>query len=44
MPNGAPRVELHGHVAEVARALGVTDVRVSISHSGDNAIAHGVAR
>ena len=44
MPNCAPRVELHCHVAGVGTALKFTDVRVSISHSGDNAIAHCVAR
>jgi fatty acid synthase subunit alpha len=41
---GAPRVQLHGHAERVAQALGVSDIRVSISHSGDHAIAHAVAR
>jgi phosphopantetheine--protein transferase-like protein len=41
---GAPRVVLHGHAERVAEAIGVSDIRVSISHSGDHAIAHAVAR
>eukprot|EP00002_Diphylleia_rotans_P033397 TRINITY_DN709_c0_g1_i3.p1 TRINITY_DN709_c0_g1~~TRINITY_DN709_c0_g1_i3.p1 ORF type:complete len:4344 (-),score=1082.54 TRINITY_DN709_c0_g1_i3:153-13184(-) len=43
-PSGAPVVVLHGYALEVATALGITDVKVTISHSGDYAVAQAVAR
>ena len=42
--SGAPVVELHGHAKEVAAALGVTQVQVSISHAADHAVAQAIAR
>jgi len=39
----APVVKLSGHAEAVAKALGVTTVKVSISHSGDYAVAQAVA-
>eukprot|EP00741_Cyanophora_paradoxa_P008488 tig00001335_g8213.t1 len=43
-PSGAPQVRLHGYAREVAAAAGVAEVVVSISHAGDYAVAHAVAR
>ena len=40
--NGRPRVHLHGAVAERARADGLTDVDVSLSHTDEHAIAHAI--
>lgn len=42
-PNGSPRVRLGGGALEVATSLGVTDWLVSISHSGDYAVASAIA-
>src|SRR5690554_69195 len=39
LDSGRPVVNLHGRALEVSRALGVSDLLVSISHSGDYAIA-----
>ncbi|MFD2172088.1 holo-ACP synthase [Tumebacillus lipolyticus] len=38
-PSGAPTLSLSGHAAEVAEALGVTQIHLSISHSEQYAIA-----
>lgn len=38
---GKPRIALYGHVAEVARTLGVTRVELSLSHTGG--VAYAVA-
>lgn len=40
---GKPRVALYGHVAEVARFLGVTRVELSLSHTGGMAYAVAAA-
>lgn len=42
-PTGAPAVRLHGRAAERARALGLHHFAISISHSGDYAVAFVVA-
>ena len=42
--SGAPVVEVHGHAAEVMKVLGITDIKVSISHSAEVAIAQAIAR
>mmetsp|Transcript_15133 Transcript_15133/g.16835 ORF Transcript_15133/g.16835 Transcript_15133/m.16835 type:complete len:206 (+) Transcript_15133:2-619(+) len=42
--SGAPVVHLHGHAKAVAQALNVTKVKVSISHSGEYAVAQASAR
>lgn len=42
-PSGRPQVRLLGGAAERARAAGLTDWQVSISHDGDYAIAAVVA-
>ncbi|XP_049851436.1 uncharacterized protein LOC126326034 [Schistocerca gregaria] len=42
--SGAPRVQLHGYAERVASALSITKIKVSISHSGEYAIAHATAR
>ena len=41
LSGGKPRVALHGHVAEVARRLGVTRVELSLSHTGRHGLRHG---
>ena len=41
--SGAPRVRLHGYAERVATTLSITKVKVSISHSGEYAIAHATA-
>ncbi len=43
LSGGKPRVALHGHVAEIARRLGVTRVELSLSHPGGMAYAVAVA-
>ncbi len=43
LSGGKPRVALHGHVAEVARRLGVTRVELSLSHTAGMAYAMAVA-
>ena len=42
-PLGQPQVYLHGSALERARALGLTDFAVSLSHSQEYAIAFVVA-
>ena len=42
--HGAPIVKLHEHAAQMAAVLGVSDVKVTISHSGEYAVAQAVAR
>lgn len=41
-PLGKPLVVLHGQTAELARALGIVHVLVSISHSGEYAAASAI--
>jgi len=41
--SGAPVVKLHGHAERVATVLGLSGVKVSISHVGDKAVAQAVA-
>ncbi len=41
-PDRQPRVRLHGAVAARARALGVGEVQVSLSHDGEYALAFAV--
>ena len=41
-PAGRPLVTLHGVAAEMARALGIAGVLLSISHSGEYAIASAI--
>ena len=43
LSGGKPRVALHGHVAEIARRLGVTRVELSLSHTAGMAYAMAVA-
>ena len=43
LSGGKPRVALHGHVAEIARRLGVTRVELSLSHTAGMAYAVAVA-
>jgi holo-[acyl-carrier protein] synthase len=40
---GKPHVALHGHVAEIARRLGVTRLELSLSHTDQQAYAMAVA-
>lgn len=41
-PSGRPVVRLHGEVAAVWERRGAGEVEVSLSHTGDYAIAHAV--
>ena len=41
--SGAPVVVLHDHAKEVAQALGVSEIKLSISHAGDVAVATALA-
>ena len=41
-PSGAPLLKLHARAAELLRVAGVTRCHLSLSHSGDYAIAHVV--
>ena len=41
--SGAPVVELHGYAAEVAEKLGLREIKVSITHSGNYAVAVAMA-
>ena len=43
-PSRQPLVRLHGEVAARARALGVAEVEVSLSHDGEYALAFAVTR
>ncbi len=43
LSGGKPRIALHGHVAEIARRLGVGRVDVSLSHTGGSAYAMAAA-
>jgi len=38
-PNGKPMLELHGRAGECMRELGASKVHVSLTHSGDLAMA-----
>jgi phosphopantetheinyl transferase (holo-ACP synthase) len=42
--HGPAAVKLYEHAAEMARVLGVNQVKVTISHSGEYAVAHAVAQ
>jgi phosphopantetheinyl transferase (holo-ACP synthase) len=42
-PSGAPEVKLYGHAHEVAALLGINSIKVSLSHSGEYAIAQATA-
>ncbi len=42
-PGGRPTLRLHGPAATRATQLGITSIAVSISHSGDSALASVVA-
>jgi len=42
--SAAPKVILHGHAKQVATLLGISSIKVAISHSGQYAIAQAVAR
>lgn len=42
--SGAPYVTLHGHAKQVATALGVSEIKVSISHAAEHAVAQAIAR
>jgi holo-[acyl-carrier protein] synthase len=41
---GKPLVRLHGHAAQLADELGLTEWAVSLSHTGEHAIAFVVAQ
>lgn len=43
LPSGKPEVRLFGRMSRRADRLGITTVRVSISHSRDNAVAVAIA-
>jgi len=36
---GPPRVVLHQHAADIARVLGINQIKVQISHSGEYALS-----
>ena len=42
-PLGKPLITLHNKTAELAQTLGITHVLISISHSGDYAVASAIA-
>jgi len=42
-PSGAPTVVLSSHAKQVANALGIHDIKVTITHCGDYALAQAVA-
>jgi holo-[acyl-carrier protein] synthase len=42
-PSGQPQVNLTGQVAEIAKRQGIGQISVSITHTGDFAIASAVA-
>lgn len=37
-------VEVHGYAADVMRALGLSSIKVSISHAAEVAVAQAIAR
>jgi holo-[acyl-carrier protein] synthase len=41
--SGEPFVVLHGEGAKTATRLGITEIRLSLSHSGQYAVAHALA-
>jgi holo-[acyl-carrier protein] synthase len=41
--SGRPRVELHGRAAALAGAQGISEIDVSLSHSGGLAVAQAAA-
>jgi len=41
---GPPKVRLHEHAESVAKALAINEVKVTISHSGEYAVAQAVVR
>jgi phosphopantetheinyl transferase (holo-ACP synthase) len=41
---GPPVVKLHNHAENVAKALAIGEIKVTISHSGDYAVAQAVVR
>jgi len=41
---GAPRVKLYDHAADMAKVLGISEFKVTISHSGEYAVAQAVVR
>ncbi|MCL2677762.1 MAG: holo-ACP synthase [Clostridiales bacterium] len=43
-PGGSPQVTLHGALAALAAEVGAADVRVSLSHSRDMALAYALAQ
>lgn len=42
-PSGEPYVVLHGEGAKTATRLGITEIRLSLSHSDHYAVAHALA-
>jgi len=42
--SGAPVVVLHDYAKQVASVLGISDIKVTITHCGDYAIAQAIAR
>jgi holo-[acyl-carrier protein] synthase len=42
-PSGEPYIVLHGEGAKTATRLGITDLRLSLSHSDHYAVAHALA-
>eukprot|EP00397_Hematodinium_sp_SG-2012_P000216 GEMP01000216.1.p1 GENE.GEMP01000216.1~~GEMP01000216.1.p1 ORF type:complete len:2535 (+),score=668.96 GEMP01000216.1:959-7606(+) len=41
--SGAPTIRLHNYAKDVANALGISEVKISISHTGDTAVSQAVA-
>ena len=41
--SGAPMVNLTGHASQVCDALGLSEIKITISHSGDIAVAQALA-
>ena len=42
-PSGEPSVQLYGAAARRAEEMGITRMHISLSHTGNHAIAHAVA-
>lgn len=40
LPSGRPTLQLHGVAQEIAAALGVTAINLSLTHTAGNAMAH----